>query len=117
MTAPSSIDPARFLDEQLAQASPDLLRQLLTTLINALMSADAGLTTTPASWIITFFAAAHYVVSGRAALYRGSTMRANCGSQTRSWMTASRRGAVARRLAASSGVAFASTQGTAMRMW
>jgi hypothetical protein len=34
MTAPSSIDPARFLDEQLAQASPDLLRQLLTTFIN-----------------------------------------------------------------------------------
>jgi hypothetical protein len=27
MTAPSSIDPTRFLDEQLAQASPDLLRQ------------------------------------------------------------------------------------------
>ena len=41
MTAPSSIDPARFLDEQLAQASPDLLRQLLTTFINTLMSADA----------------------------------------------------------------------------
>jgi hypothetical protein len=51
------------------------------------------------------------------ALYRGSTRRANCGSQTRSWMTPSRRGAVARRLAASSGVALASTQGTAMRMW
>ena len=31
MTAPSSIDPARFLHEQLAQASPDLLRQMLTT--------------------------------------------------------------------------------------
>jgi hypothetical protein len=28
MTAPSSIDPARFLDEQLAQASPDLLRSM-----------------------------------------------------------------------------------------
>jgi putative transposase len=41
MTAPSSIDPARFLSEQLAQASPDLLRQLLTTFINTLMSADA----------------------------------------------------------------------------
>ena len=26
MTAPSSIDPARFLHEQLASASPDLLR-------------------------------------------------------------------------------------------
>src|SRR3954454_1105256 len=41
MTAPSSIDPARFLSEQLAQASPDLLRQMLTTFINALMSAEA----------------------------------------------------------------------------
>src|SRR5512132_1408330 len=41
MTAPSSIDPARFLDEELAQASPDLLRQLLTTFINTLMSAEA----------------------------------------------------------------------------
>ena len=41
MTAPSSIDPTRFLDEQLAQASPDLLRQLCTTFLNALMSADA----------------------------------------------------------------------------
>jgi putative transposase len=41
MTAPSSIDPAHFLHEQLAQASPDLLRQMLTTFINALMSAEA----------------------------------------------------------------------------
>src|SRR5919199_6500273 len=41
MTATSSIDPARFLSEQLAQASPDLLRQMLTTFINALMSAEA----------------------------------------------------------------------------
>src|SRR6201746_1693906 len=41
MTAPSSIDPARFLDEQLAQASPDLLRQMLTTFTNTLMSAEA----------------------------------------------------------------------------
>jgi putative transposase len=41
MTAPSSIDPARFLSEQLAQASPDLLRQMLTTFINTLMSAEA----------------------------------------------------------------------------
>ena len=42
MTAPSSIDPAHFLHEQLAQASPDLLRQMLTTFINTLMSAGAG---------------------------------------------------------------------------
>src|SRR5215218_3961552 len=41
MTAPSSIDPARFVDEQLAQASPDLLRQMLSTFINTLMSAEA----------------------------------------------------------------------------
>jgi putative transposase len=41
MTAPSSIDPAHFLHEQLAQASPDLLRQMLTTFIDTLMSAEA----------------------------------------------------------------------------
>ena len=41
MTAPSSIDPAYFLHEQLAQARPDLLRQMLTTFINTLMSAEA----------------------------------------------------------------------------
>jgi transposase-like protein len=41
VAAPSSIDPAHFLHEQLAQASPDLLRSLLTTMIDALMSAEA----------------------------------------------------------------------------
>src|SRR4051812_18478380 len=41
MTVTPSIDPARLLEEQLAQASPDLLRQLLTTFINTLMSAEA----------------------------------------------------------------------------
>ena len=41
MTAPSSIDPTEFLHEQLSQASPDLLRQMVTTFINTLMSADA----------------------------------------------------------------------------
>ena len=41
MTAPSSIDPARFLHEQLAQASPDLMRELLSTFIDALLSAEA----------------------------------------------------------------------------
>jgi putative transposase len=41
MTAPSSIDPARFLHEQLASASPDLLRSMLSTFINTLMSAEA----------------------------------------------------------------------------
>jgi len=34
MTAPSSIDPAQFLHEHLASASPDLLRSMLTTFIN-----------------------------------------------------------------------------------
>ena len=41
MTAPSSIDPTRFLPEQLGSASPDLLRQMLTTFMNTLMSAEA----------------------------------------------------------------------------
>jgi transposase-like protein len=41
MTAPSSIDPARFLHDQLASASPDLLRSMLTPFIDALMSAEA----------------------------------------------------------------------------
>jgi putative transposase len=41
MTARSSIDPEQFLHEQLAQASPDLMRQMLTTFINALLSAQA----------------------------------------------------------------------------
>ncbi len=41
MTAGPSIDPARFLNEQLSQASPDLMRDLLTTFVNALLSAQA----------------------------------------------------------------------------
>jgi putative transposase len=41
VTAPSSIDPVRFLHDQLASASPDLLRQMLATFINTLMSAEA----------------------------------------------------------------------------
>ena len=41
MTARSSIDHARLLEEQLAQASPDLLRELLQTFINTLLSAEA----------------------------------------------------------------------------
>jgi putative transposase len=39
--AKPSIDPAQFLHDQLAAASPDLLRTLLSTFIDALMSADA----------------------------------------------------------------------------
>ena len=41
MTAGSSIDPAEFLHEHLAQASPDLLRELMQGFINAMFSADA----------------------------------------------------------------------------
>ena len=41
MTAAPSIDPARFLRDELAQASPDLMRELLTTFVNALLSAQA----------------------------------------------------------------------------
>jgi transposase-like protein len=41
MAAKPSIDPARFLHDQLAAASPDLLRSLLSAFIDALMSAEA----------------------------------------------------------------------------
>ena len=41
MTVKASIDPARLLEEQLAQASPHLLRELLQTFINTLLSAEA----------------------------------------------------------------------------
>lgn len=41
MTAKPSIDPARLLEEQLAQASPDLLRKLLQVFVNTLLSAGA----------------------------------------------------------------------------
>src|SRR5919106_936942 len=41
MTAPHSLNPARLLDQALSDASPDLLRQLLSTVINALLSAEA----------------------------------------------------------------------------
>ena len=41
MTAPHIVDPARLLGEALAEASPDLMRDLLQTMINALLCADA----------------------------------------------------------------------------
>ncbi|WP_404352353.1 IS256 family transposase [Phycicoccus jejuensis] len=41
MTAPHIVDPAGLLGEALAQASPDLMRSLLQSIINALLSADA----------------------------------------------------------------------------
>ncbi len=41
MTAPHIINPARLLGQALSDALPDLMRQLLATVINALLSADA----------------------------------------------------------------------------
>ena len=41
MTARPSIDPSQFLHEQLSAASPDLLRTMLATFMNTLMSAEA----------------------------------------------------------------------------
>ncbi|MGC1207332.1 MAG: IS256 family transposase, partial [Ornithinimicrobium sp.] len=41
MTAVPSIDPEQFLHDQLVQASPDLMREMLSTFINSLLSAQA----------------------------------------------------------------------------
>jgi putative transposase len=41
MTAPHMIDPAALLGQAVSDASPDLMRHLLATVINALLSADA----------------------------------------------------------------------------
>jgi putative transposase len=41
MTAPHIVDPARLLNQALSDASPDLMRHLLGTVINALVSAEA----------------------------------------------------------------------------
>ena len=41
MTAPHILDPAGLLGEALSEASPDLMRSLLQTVINSLLSADA----------------------------------------------------------------------------
>lgn len=41
MTVPKSVDPASFLREQLESASPDLLRDMVKTFADALMSAEA----------------------------------------------------------------------------
>ena len=41
MTAPHIVDPSGLLGQALADASPDLMRELLQTMINALLSADA----------------------------------------------------------------------------
>jgi transposase-like protein len=41
MTAPHIVDPAGLLDQAVSDASPDLMRHLLSTVINALCSAEA----------------------------------------------------------------------------
>jgi putative transposase len=41
MTAPHILNPAALLEKGLSDASPDLMRHLLLTVINALLSADA----------------------------------------------------------------------------
>jgi putative transposase len=41
MAAPHSVDPAQLLQEQLASASPDLVREMIATFANAMMSAQA----------------------------------------------------------------------------
>lgn len=41
MTAPHIIDPAGLLSQALTDASPDLMRNLLSTVINSLLSAEA----------------------------------------------------------------------------
>src|SRR4051812_45277747 len=41
MTAPHIIDPAGLLGQALSDASPDLMRSLLSTVINSLLSAEA----------------------------------------------------------------------------
>jgi putative transposase len=41
MTAPHMIDPGRLLGQALSDASPDLMRHLLGTVVNALLSAEA----------------------------------------------------------------------------
>lgn len=41
MTTPSIVDPAAVLTQALGDASPDLMRTLLHTMINTLLSAEA----------------------------------------------------------------------------
>ena len=49
MTAGPSIDLPAWMTEQLSQASPDLLRQMVQTFAEALMSADADAVCEPAT--------------------------------------------------------------------
>jgi hypothetical protein len=46
MTAPHIINPAGLLDQALSDASPDLMRHLLSTVINSLLSAEADAVST-----------------------------------------------------------------------
>ena len=41
MTAPHILNPVALLEKGLSEASPDLMRTLLATVINSLLSADA----------------------------------------------------------------------------
>jgi putative transposase len=41
MAAPHSVDPAGLLEQHLASASPDLLREMIASFANAMMSAQA----------------------------------------------------------------------------
>jgi Transposase, Mutator family len=41
MAAPHNVDPAQLLEEHLASASPDVLREMVAALANAMMSAQA----------------------------------------------------------------------------
>ena len=43
MAAPHSVDPAALLEQHLQGASPDLVREMIATLANAMMSAQADL--------------------------------------------------------------------------
>ena len=49
MTAPPSIDLSGWLTEQLGQASPDLLRQMITTFVTVLMGAEADAICAPST--------------------------------------------------------------------
>lgn len=42
VAAPNHIDPSAYLDELLAQAVPDLMRQMLQDVINQILSTQAG---------------------------------------------------------------------------
>ena len=39
MAAPHSVDPAQLLEQHLASASPDLVREMIAAFANAMMSA------------------------------------------------------------------------------